>query len=171
MKPKHQQLVHSTMQIAIKPRPISMKFFRCLSVRYRDHNMTHSIKYVKRHTPSEISLNGFWKRFWWEREEEKSSHSPVPSTTDTFIIVVPFSQIINFVLSRAADMNLCVRLLIVALISFLLVHSLDSARLCTFHACFWSRILILHVCAEFFSDLKHVQPFLISFAVALLFAG
>lgn len=106
-------------------------------------------------------------------ENEKKKKVPtVPSTTDTFIIVVPFSQIINFILAGApADMNLCVRLLIVALISFLLVHSLDSARLCTFHACFWSRILILHVCAEFFSDLKHVQPFLISFAVALLYAG
>lgn len=65
------------MQIAIRPLwPASMKIFRRLSLRYRDHNMTHSIKYVKRHTPSEISLNGFWKRFRWEREEEKSSHSP-----------------------------------------------------------------------------------------------
>lgn len=65
------------MQIAIRPLwPVSMKIFRRLSLRYRDHNMTHSIKYVKRHTPSKISLNGFWKRFRWEREEEKSSHSP-----------------------------------------------------------------------------------------------
>lgn len=65
------------MQIATRPLwPLSMKIFRRLSLRYRDHNMTHSIKYVKRHTPSKISLNGFWKRFRWEREEEKSSHSP-----------------------------------------------------------------------------------------------
>lgn len=84
--------------------------------------------------------------FKWIRmaQEEKSSHSP---TTDTFIIVVPFSQIINFVLSDS-DMSLCVRL---ALGSFLPLHS-SGQRWVVYLSCpllvLNLLFLILHVCAE-----------------------
>lgn len=93
--------------------------------------------------------------FKWIRmaQEEKSSHSP---TTDTFIIVVPFSQIINFVLSDS-DMSLCVRL---AFGSFSAASFFRTALGCVpFMPAFGLKFIISHspcLCRKFFFARKHV---------------